>query len=187
MKNRQYIIAKEYTVHEVFVAIKNNQKVFNYANLNNLRIQNFFLHGTTCVCCGKCGNVFKVERTPGSKYNKYSQWHLNLYAADGMLMTADHIVPKSRGGKTEISNLQPMCSHCNMKKGNRMPNDPITEVKCKVKKKRKWRKVVQPDIKHIDFGRLFSPRWLCKAIRFAFKYRIMPGLPHKKVRNEEQN
>ncbi len=59
--------------------------------------------------------------------------HLNLYhvqeeeekgewknlAKDGMvLMTKDHIIPRSKGGPTTLENLQTMCSICNGKKGN---------------------------------------------------------------------
>lgn len=33
---------------------------------------------------------------------------------------ADHIIPWSRGGETDISNMQPMCPTCNLKKGSTM-------------------------------------------------------------------
>ncbi|WP_313654515.1 HNH endonuclease [Planktothrix agardhii] len=32
---------------------------------------------------------------------------------------ADHKIPYSRGGKTEVYNGQALCSTCNLKKGNR--------------------------------------------------------------------
>lgn len=35
-------------------------------------------------------------------------------------LTADHIIPLSKGGKSEYSNLQIMCLSCNMKKGARI-------------------------------------------------------------------
>jgi len=35
-----------------------------------------------------------------------------------VLMTHDHIVPRSKGGKNHISNVQTMCAPCNSKKGN---------------------------------------------------------------------
>lgn len=50
--------------------------------------------------------------------------HLNLYHQSRrgalFLMTQDHILPRSRGGKDHIDNLQTMCDSCNGKKGNRL-------------------------------------------------------------------
>ena len=34
------------------------------------------------------------------------------------MITKDHVTPKSNGGSNELSNLQPMCSICNTKKGS---------------------------------------------------------------------
>jgi 5-methylcytosine-specific restriction endonuclease McrA len=34
-------------------------------------------------------------------------------------MTQDHIVPRAKGGKNHISNLQTMCYECNYEKGNK--------------------------------------------------------------------
>lgn len=33
-------------------------------------------------------------------------------------MTVDHLVPKSKGGRSDINNLLPTCRACNQKKGN---------------------------------------------------------------------
>ncbi|MGD9157176.1 MAG: HNH endonuclease [Desulfobacteraceae bacterium] len=38
----------------------------------------------------------------------------------GIDLQIDHIIPFSRGGLTEKSNLQTMCRKCNSKKGNRI-------------------------------------------------------------------
>jgi len=36
-------------------------------------------------------------------------------------ITIDHVVPKSRGGKSTFENVVAACSHCNRKKHNRLP------------------------------------------------------------------
>jgi hypothetical protein len=75
-----------------------------------------FLKGLACVTCGIQGTHFVVEESNSGSL------HLNLYARtpDGgeVMMTSDHIVPKSRGGADHLSNRQPMCTNCNHKKGS---------------------------------------------------------------------
>jgi 5-methylcytosine-specific restriction endonuclease McrA len=39
-------------------------------------------------------------------------------------LEADHIIPLSRGGETELSNLQTLCKVCNRRKGTSMPGEP---------------------------------------------------------------
>src|SRR6476661_2966151 len=40
-----------------------------------------------------------------------------------MPLTMDHVIPKSRGGKTEWTNVVAACVNCNRRKGNKMPVD----------------------------------------------------------------
>ena len=47
--------------------------------------------------CAKCGKSLTLEKT-----------------------TIDHLIPKYRGGTDELSNLIPMCKHCNKQKGSRI-------------------------------------------------------------------
>ncbi|HBU69436.1 MAG TPA: HNH endonuclease [Elusimicrobia bacterium] len=45
--------------------------------------------------------------------NKFSSSELNL----------EHVIPKSRGGKTNWSNIVTSCIPCNLRKGNKMPDE----------------------------------------------------------------
>lgn len=81
------------------------------------RLRNFKVNGVKCVTCGIEGTIFISERN----HQRDVSPHLNLYAetdAGLILMTRDHIIPKSKGGKNVFSNLQPMCTSCNCKKGS---------------------------------------------------------------------
>ena len=65
------------------------------------------------------GKYFAKERNPNVK-----RFHLNLYAIDQdgneIMMTKDHIIPVSKGGKDMLENYQTMCMKCNVAKGNKM-------------------------------------------------------------------
>ena len=81
----------------------------------------FALRGLNCVCCGIEGKFFALE---SHKYNSGTKrYHLNLYAIDKdgneILMTKDHVTPKSKGGKNHIHNYQTMCYKCNQKKDSK--------------------------------------------------------------------
>lgn len=45
--------------------------------------------------------------------------HWDVYTEDWVLMTVDHIIPKSKGGTYHLDNLNPMCSHCNGAKADK--------------------------------------------------------------------
>lgn len=86
---------------------------------NSQRYQTFFTKGCKCVVCGIEGKYFAKERHLQDK-----TYHLNLYAVDDngdeILMTKDHIIPRSKGGIDDISNYQTMCKLCNEAKGNKL-------------------------------------------------------------------
>lgn len=88
-------------------------------NMASDRMRCFLHSGTVCVCCGLEGSFFALER-----WNPDDEFVLNLYgkAKDGteVMFTKDHIVPKSKGGPSNLSNYQSMCSVCNLDKGNRI-------------------------------------------------------------------
>lgn len=73
--------------------------------------------GVDCVLCGMNGKFFK-EWCVGEDHFLclYGLKELNGNSRH-VLMTADHIFPKSLGGMDNFENLQPMCSECNNTKG----------------------------------------------------------------------
>ena len=84
------------------------------------RYKTFFNKGCTCVTCELKGSFFAKERVDGSN----ERYHLNLYGINEhgheVLMTKDHIIPKSKGGKNSLINYQTMCTKCNEQKGNQV-------------------------------------------------------------------
>lgn len=84
--------------------------------MDSQRYEVFKKKGVKCACCGIEGKYFAKE-----KAEKDSRYHFNLYAitkkGKEVLMTKDHIIPKSRGGRDMLENYQPMCKICNERKG----------------------------------------------------------------------
>lgn len=71
-----------------------------------------------CWCCGVVADRWVVTKGPND-FVGYPT--MNLYA-DGprgiVLMTRDHIIPKSLGGIDDVANLRPGCSLCNEERSN---------------------------------------------------------------------
>jgi hypothetical protein len=90
--------------------------------LGSDRYKCFKVSGCKCVNCGLEATFFAKEKSYGSRIDSY---HLNLYGIDEngkeVLFTKDHILPKSRGGKDEVSNYQTMCQKCNTEKAHEIP------------------------------------------------------------------
>jgi len=94
-------------------------------NMKSLRLQ-CFKRSTVCVGCGRVGTIMSLDKFKAK--SKIPSAHFNLYAKEPggryVLMTKDHIIPKSKGGaKLWIGNLQTMCETCNGKKGNKVEEE----------------------------------------------------------------
>ena len=109
-----------YSVNEVLNKVMCGECNINFdghvVNMNRDNLKVFF-RSHTCVKCGIEGQYFAMESTGNDNP------HFNLYALkDGkeVLMTKDHIIPRSRNGKDIMSNFQTMCITCNQEKGNKI-------------------------------------------------------------------
>jgi len=133
MKNKVVTEPKRYSIDEVFSLIGEDMLMEDHVDRRraermevdgfsvrkmSLRYMTFYQKGTKCVTCGKEGTHFLLRGDKGSKVR-----HFELYADDGTLMTKDHIIPRSKGGKNNVSNLQTMCEPCNIAKWDKMPED----------------------------------------------------------------
>ena len=49
--------------------------------------------------------------------------HQCVYCGSSKHLTLDHVIPKSRGGKNDWHNLVTSCFKCNLKKGNKTPDE----------------------------------------------------------------
>lgn len=74
-----------------------------------------FKRSRKCVVCGIEGNIIVLENNINNYY--YTLYHKGAIG-NYILMTIDHKIPKSLGGKDKQSNLATMCENCNILKGN---------------------------------------------------------------------
>lgn len=82
-----------------------------------------------CPCCGRVMFFIKNEdwETYAARHEDMhntppSKWPENIRCA---LATADHLIPRSRGGKDSRSNLFVMCGACNHEKDDKTPSEWI--------------------------------------------------------------
>ncbi len=66
----------------------------------------------------------KPARTPAfTRFNVFLRDRFQCqYCGIGSDLTFDHVVPRSRGGRTTWDNVVTACSPCNLRKGGRMPH-----------------------------------------------------------------
>jgi 5-methylcytosine-specific restriction endonuclease McrA len=119
-----YVSIGKFSPEEVLPYIY-NCKERKYAGhrvkMTSKRYKVFAEKGLRCACCDIEGKYFSLEKHENDKESK--RYHFNLYAINNgepMLMTKDHIIPKSKGGTDCLENLQPMCIKCNSRKADKL-------------------------------------------------------------------
>jgi 5-methylcytosine-specific restriction endonuclease McrA len=67
------------------------------------------------------------RRPPFTRFNVFLRDRFSCqYCADPFAtqeLTFDHLIPRSRGGRTSWDNVVTACTHCNLAKGNRLPSE----------------------------------------------------------------
>jgi hypothetical protein len=119
-------IVIQYILENEKLPLKEKRKKFTdgdfSAKIQSLRLRTFALKGLKCARCERVGSFFAFEVAEKSHPN--TNWHLNLYSIDEygqeMMMTMDHIHPKSKGGLNSLSNTQTLCSRCNFLKADKI-------------------------------------------------------------------
>jgi len=86
------------------------------------RLAVFAKKGVKCVVpdC-PCEGAFLLERIQKNKSGEIMGYHIDLFTKNLELMTVDHHISRSKGGKDHISNKFPMCQKHNNEKSNLDP------------------------------------------------------------------
>ena len=83
------------------------------------RYESLYVHGCKCAKCGLEASFAAIEKETSSK----DKFHINVYGtrkSDGkhIVLTKDHIYPRSMGGLDIMENYQTLCASCNCNKNN---------------------------------------------------------------------
>lgn len=65
--------------------------------------------------------ISRIRRDVHKAGKRRCHWcgkQLSLLPGRGELMTIDHVIPKSKGGKDKRGNYVPACAPCNQRRGN---------------------------------------------------------------------
>jgi len=77
-----------------------------------------FFDNRKCVKCGIEGQFMRMEKNTEDISYRFNMYGIDQFGHE-VLITKDHIIPKSKGGKDRLSNYQTMCIRCNNEKGNK--------------------------------------------------------------------
>lgn len=125
---------KEYSYDEIIskISYENERIPFEVdGRIFNVKMgsQRYFLFKKQkcCAVCGIEGEKFVLETS-----DKKIPPHFNFYAIENgkdLLMTKDHIIPRSKGGEDNLTNYNTLCIICNNLKSNEFTYDQTFELR----------------------------------------------------------
>lgn len=121
-KDAGYISVGHFKIEEVLpfiFKVKEKEYAGHTVKMTSTRYKLFATKGTVCVRCGLEGKYFSLEKHSNDSLGKL---HFNLYGIRNgvpVMMTKDHIMPRSKGGLGSLDNLQTMCVKCNADKADK--------------------------------------------------------------------
>ena len=124
-----YHVYREFQLNSILSLIGSSKERIQLdgylVNVTSLRLLTL-KRSQVCCKCGREGHVFRLESS--RKTDPYP--HLNMYhiTSDNrlILMTKDHIIPKSLGGPDTLANTQTMCTECNREKDTKIDLENIS-------------------------------------------------------------
>lgn len=107
-------------------------------------------------------NYAPMNRSPAfTRFNVFLRDHFTcLYCGDQQSandLTFDHVVPRSRGGRTTWQNVATACSACNLRKANRTPKESGMALR--------WEPIRPTSHQLQESGRAFPPNYLHESWR----------------------
>ena len=69
-----------------------------------------------------------------------------VYCGSEKNLTIDHIIPRSRDGKNSWINLVTCCSHCNLKKANKTPEEANMKMRYRVYEPTVFSSIISSDV-----------------------------------------
>lgn len=71
--------------------------------------------------------VVQTRRPPFTRFNVFLRDRFTCQYCQGAFptheLTFDHLIPRSRGGRTSWTNIVTACTRCNLRKSNRLPSE----------------------------------------------------------------
>lgn len=118
-------------------------------SIKGSKIKTFERKGCNCIKCNAKGLYFYLEKVNVDDVDHHILQLISINKkGKELMMTKDHIKPRSKGGGDGIYNLQPMCIDCNNLKGNSyvraiLPNRVLHIIDNNIKFYRKIRRILK--------------------------------------------